>query len=216
MLTPARAPSTRTPDDGPADRSLISADSPAPEATADGFLLQRIGVGDPTALALLLNQYWGPLVVYVGRTLDSRDQAEDVVQETFVRIWERREQWKPEGSLRALLYQIAHNLAADHRRRRAARERWLAQQQGQVTRGVVTPLERVEEHDLEIALARAVNGLPERRREVFLLVRQAGLSYQDVAQVLGLAPQTVANHLSLALAELRAALEGFLDSPEEP
>jgi RNA polymerase sigma-70 factor (ECF subfamily) len=55
--------------------------------------------------------------------------------------------------------------------------------------------------------AAAVTRLPERRREVFRLVREEGLSYQEIAEIMGLSTQTVANHMSLAMADLRAALK---------
>ncbi len=56
----------------------------------------------------------------------------------------------------------------------------------------------------------ALSRLPERRREVFVLVRQQGMSYREASAILGLSQQTVANHMSLALADLRRALEPHL------
>jgi RNA polymerase sigma-70 factor, ECF subfamily len=163
------------------------------------------------AFRLLLEQLWRPLIAHATRMLGNRDAAEDVVQEAFVRLWERREQWQLQGSVRALLYQITHNLAIDEQRRRRASDRWIERGTSMPVRRAVTPLEQLEERDLRVAFARAVDELPERRREVFLLVRRAELSYHEAAEVLGLAPQTVANHLSLALADLRDSLQGFLD-----
>jgi RNA polymerase sigma-70 factor (ECF subfamily) len=64
--------------------------------------------------------------------------------------------------------------------------------------------------ELKRLAAAAVAGLPPKRREVFRLVREEGLSYKEVAEALGLSPQTVANHMSLALADLRATLRPYL------
>jgi RNA polymerase sigma-70 factor (ECF subfamily) len=69
-----------------------------------------------------------------------------------------------------------------------------------------TPYEDVQGAELQRLAAAAVSRLPERRREVFRLAREEGLSYQEIADILGLSTQTVANHMSLALADLRTAL----------
>jgi RNA polymerase sigma-70 factor (ECF subfamily) len=75
-----------------------------------------------------------------------------------------------------------------------------------------TAAEHVEHEELGRIIARAVDALPPRRRDVFVLVRYHGLSYREAAQVLDLAPQTVANHLSMALANLRDSLAPYFYS----
>jgi RNA polymerase sigma-70 factor (family 1) len=169
----------------------------------DFELLPRIRHGDAAALATLLDRYWKPVVRYVAGFLGGMDAAEDAAQEAFVRLWERRETLKPTGSVRGLLFRMARNAALDERRRRAARER--ADIRGPEV-PVSSPADDIENAELSEIVADAVRALPERRRDVFLLVRHQGLSYKEVSQVLDLAPQTVANHLSMALADLRTAL----------
>jgi RNA polymerase sigma-70 factor (ECF subfamily) len=165
--------------------------------------------GDPAVLDGLLDQYWTPLVTYAATLLRSWDAAEDVVQETFVRIWERRESWSTAGSVRALLFQIARNLALDETRRRD-RHLTLLDGESPMARRITTPADELEGAELEAAYREALANLPERRREVFLLSRQHGLSYREIADTMDISPQTVANQLSAALAELRRSLESFL------
>ena len=174
--------------------------------------IERMQAGDASALDSLLEQYWIPLVTYAVRLLGSWDVAEDVAQETFVRIWERREEWKLEGSVRALLYRITRNLALDERKRRDRRAAWINHRRREASR-VAIPSEHLQGTELEAAFERAVAALPERRREVFRLARLHGLSYKQIGEVMGIASQTVANQLSAALADLRDALEPFLDEP---
>ena len=173
----------------------------------DGEYLEGIQRGDTQALACVLERYWASVTRYASRVLESRDAGEDVAQEVFVRLWERREAWKAEGSLRALLFRLARNLAVDELRRRAAQCRAAERTSRRPTPR--TPQAVAEQEEIGAAVARALETLPERRREVFVLVRYHGLSYRDAAQVLGLSPQTVANHLSLALADLRTALAPY-------
>jgi RNA polymerase sigma-70 factor (ECF subfamily) len=171
---------------------------------SDVALLSRIRNGDSDALEILLERYWAPVVRYVVTLLGSRDAAEDIAQDTFVRLWERREAWKLEGSVRALLFRMAHNFSLDELRRRSARARTLSA-------ASAAPSLRSHDSDLEnfefrALIVMAVDSLPLRRRQVFTLVRHYGLSYRETAAVLDLSPQTVANHLSLALADLRESL----------
>lgn len=176
----------------------------------DRVLLSRLRVGDRSALETLLDLYWTALVTYAARLLGSWDAAEDVAQETFVRIWERREDWEAAGSVSALLYRIARNNALDKRK---IRHRYSAclQRLTSDCRIVPTPADQIQMAELEAALGAAVEALPERRRETFLLARVDGLSCREIAEVMGLSPQTVSNQLSAALRELRQALRPFLE-----
>lgn len=180
----------------------------------DRELLRRIREGDESALQLLLTRYWEAVVRVSRQFLDGPDPAEDVAQETFIRLWERREHWDLEGSLRGLLFRIAHHAAIDARRKESADERAAARAPD---RSPVEPPDlSTERRELEAAINEALSALPERRREVFVLVRRQGLSYRETAEVLDLSVQTVANHMSLALADLRARLEPVLFSSHQP
>jgi RNA polymerase sigma-70 factor (ECF subfamily) len=171
----------------------------------DRALLQRIQGGDESALQELLLRYWESVVRVASQFLGSWDAAEDVAQETFIRLWERRQDWGLEGSVRGLLFRIARNAAIDAHRKRSADERASARAPEPVPSQ--PPDEVTAQRELEAVINRALEALPERRREVFILVRHHGLSYKEAAEALELSPQTVANHMSLALADLRTHLE---------
>lgn len=175
---------------------------------SDNDLLSRITAGDSKALGVILERFWAAVVRYCSAALASADAGEDVAQETFVRLWERREAWRAEGSVRALLYKIARNLVVDELRRVGARRR--ADSRAPTPSSTGTPDELFDTEEMRAAMCEAVERLPARRREVFVLVRHHGLSYREAAEVLGLAPQTVANHLTLAMIDLKKALEPHL------
>jgi len=92
--------------EGANETAMMTSHVGSPHDQSDVPLLARMRSGDTGALDLLLEQYWAPLVTYSGRLLNSHDMAEDVVQEAFIRLWEHRERWSLEGSVRALLYKI--------------------------------------------------------------------------------------------------------------
>ncbi len=181
-----------------------------PANDSDLDLLARIRRGDARALGIILERYWIHVVRHAAAILGSTTGAEDIAQETFVRIWERRETWRLEGSVRGLLFMISRNLSLDEQRREATHRRAVPLSSGVAQ--FPTPEEHFSGTELERAYSQALARLPERRREVYLLVRHHGLSHQEVAQALSLSPQTVANHVRLALVDLRQALAVHLSS----
>jgi RNA polymerase sigma-70 factor (ECF subfamily) len=174
----------------------------------DCNLVLRLRNGDAGALSVVMQLHWTQLVNYVAALGVDRDTAEDVGQQAFVRLWERRDVLSIEGSLRGLLYRIARNLCFDVSRQRKARDR--AAKRSVDASSSPTPHDRLVGGELRAIIEAAVNALPKRRREVFVLVRYHGLTHREVAETLELAPQTVANHLGMALADLRVSLAPYL------
>lgn len=200
-------------------QAAIRAHAPDRRSTAyaedDGDLAARLVAGDVGAFAMLLESYWGPLVAYAGRMLGARDAADDVVQETFIRVWENRARVKPTRSLRGYLYRLTRNLVIDELRRARIRTDRASMLGGEVA-SPPTPAEVTEADDLGAAATRAIQGLAERRREVFVLAHLHDLSYRQIAEILGITPRTVANHMTLALRQLRAALQPYVDRKLRP
>jgi RNA polymerase sigma-70 factor (ECF subfamily) len=174
----------------------------------DAILIRSLRAADPRALQELMEAFWQSLVAFAQRTLSGSADPEDVVQLAFVRLWSRREGLREEGSVKALLYTIVRNACLDELRKKARRDR--AEDGARPPTPPRTPYEDVHGAELQRVAAAAVAHLPERRREVFRLVREEGLSYQEVAELMDLSPQTVANHMSLAMADLRTSLKPFL------
>lgn len=171
--------------------------------------LERIRAGDEKALAVLLQDAWAPLVRYLRRRSADPDAAQDAAQEAFVRLWERRERWEG-GTARGLLFRIARNVAHDQQRKAEVRRRRAGEARAHGSRPR-TPAEELQTGEVEERVREALAALPERRREVFALVRLDGLSYREVAEALEISEQTVANQVSRALRELRRCLADTLD-----
>lgn len=153
----------------------------------------------------LLVRYWGPLVAYAQRMLGDAAAAEDVVQHAFVRLWEGRSVMPEGDGARALLYRVVRNLVINEWRRDRVQERWMSEQW--VDEPEVTPAdELLEQQELRTAIEAAVEQLPPKRREIFVLSRFHELSNAEIATVLAISPQTVANQLVSALRTLRQLL----------
>lgn len=183
-----------------------------PETATDAddmALVARLALDDGQALAALMERYWRPMVGFALDKMHSQDAAEDLVQEAFVRVWERRRELRPYASPRAYLYRVLRNLITDDFRRRRLRDRFSFLRSLSDPVEVPSPLATLEASEFATAANRAVNALPERRRDVFVLAHLQGLSYREVAEAMGITPRTVANHMSLALTQLRNALSAF-------
>ena len=178
--------------------------------TSDSSIVRKLREGDSDVLGHLMKTYWDRLVAFAYRILGGIGDPEDTVQTAFIRLWNRRSHLGEVGSIRSLLYTIVRNACFDELRTRQRRNR--AVESADAPPIPTTPYENVQGAELQRLAAGAVSRLPARRQDVFRLVREEGLSYKEVGEVLDLSAQTVANHMSLAMADLRTALRPYLNS----
>ncbi len=179
--------------------------TPPPAPAPDQVLAIRIRAGDELALDQALGRHWGPLFRYARRMVEDTDLAEDLVQETFLRLWERRRKLDP-TALRAYLYRIVHNLALDELRRRRRHQAWALVAPRDPAPPPRTPVTGGAVPSADEAMAYAIDALPPRRRQAFVLAYLHRMSYREAAQVMGVSPATVKNQVAAALAALRATL----------
>lgn len=173
-------------------------------------LVARVREGDERAFAEIFAAYYARLVAFARASLQTRDVAEEMVQDVFVQIWARRETLTVERSLTAYLFRAVRNRISNERRalrlETAHRDRIVRNLGGGEAAAAGCADDRLGEAELEQALAEALARLPERPRQVFLLNRRENLSYAEVADVLGIAVKTVEMHMARALAALRESL----------
>ena len=169
-------------------------------------LMAAIKGGSSTALGRLMDLCWPELVRYAARQLRDVELARDIVQEAFIQIWERRRAWRPRGSARAYLYRIVRHLVIDEKRKQGVRRRWLERQERLDVPRPATPAEVLDAKMLTDTFEAAVASLPVRRREVFELVFQRGLSHAEAAAVMDISVPTIANQMTAALRTVRQAV----------
>lgn len=170
--------------------------------------------GDEAAFESLFRAYAGPLHAFAYSYVGSQTVAQEIVQDLFARMWERRETLEVPRSVYAYLFSATRNRAISHLRSQRAEQAFLARAlQAEGTRRLPSsaPQEQdLEAQTLEEALDRAVLELPPRCREVFALIRGQQLSHAQVAEVLRISPKTVQIHMGRALALLRQKLRPWL------
>jgi RNA polymerase sigma-70 factor (ECF subfamily) len=179
------------------------------EAT-DGDLLAAVGGGDEAALDELIGRKTGPLLQLAYRILGDAEEARDVVQVTFFKVWENRHRFDRRWSPNTWIYRIASNLAIDHLRSRKSRERGaepvrrhLHQATGGRAEGDLADLHRDEVAAIFRELAA---GLTDKQRLIFVLREVEGLTSHEVASIAGCRESTVRNHLFNARKYLRREL----------
>jgi len=169
--------------------------------SADDRIRAALGRDDPAAVAILWDRYAHDLLAFLQALLCSRHDAEDVLQTVFVRIVRKRQYLANAQSLNSYVFRIARNEAASlarMRRRRCSGDPWLEAVEVEAD---ARPQEWAEE--LQVALAR----LPQEQREIVVLKIYRNKTFQEIGEMLGLSPNTVASRYRYGLEKLRAILK---------
>jgi RNA polymerase sigma-70 factor (ECF subfamily) len=181
----------------------------------DDLLLAGIRAGDESACEHLYLLYHDVLWRFAYGYVRSAEMAEDIVQDIFVRLWERRASIVVRGSLRGWLYGAVRNSAFEVLRneRVAARVATEVERSGRAVAmgaAVSLPDAEVQAAELRAAVASALASLPERRRAVMTLHVEHGLSHAEIAQTTGASVEAVRMHISRARQTLSVLLGAFV------
>lgn len=164
---------------------------------------QQLQASDREAYTDLFDAMHAPLLRYATR-LTHEEEAYDIVQEAFASLWRIRASIDPDRSLKSLLYTLVRNEALNQRR---AMDRRRGRHAEYSPNREPSPSAQVEADALRSQLKRWIDDLPERQREAFRLSRFNGLSHDEIADVMDIAPRTVTNHVARALQTLRDRLD---------
>jgi RNA polymerase sigma-70 factor (family 1) len=185
----------------------------------DSEIVARIRGGDEAAFEQLFLEQYPRLCMLAARMLGSDALAEELVQDVLLHIWDHRETWDITSSVAGYLATAVRNRALNLLQRERTEQRWA---EGVRDRGwehpVIalhgeqeTPDEHVTSGELGDAIAQAIEKLPPRCRQAFILRRQRQLSYTEIAQIMEISPKTVEIQIGLALKTLRKQLSAWLD-----
>ncbi len=191
---------------------------------ADAALVARCKTNDLTAFEEMVERYQHKIYGYVRRLVGNETDAEDITQEVFLKALTSLHAFREESSLQTWLFRIATNLCRDLMRRRQRERGWFSlwrrteeEQEGGGERLLDIPdLEGDPERlllreELGELLQRAIEELPWRMREVLVLHDLEALSYEEIAEALGIPLGTVKSRLFHARARLREALASYME-----
>lgn len=174
-------------------------------------LMQLLTAGDEQIFEQVFKTYFKTLHSYAYTILNSDAAAEEMVQQVFYKLWERKEEVKVHTSIKAYLYRAVYNESVNYLKHYTVKSRHqtyaMQQQSNHYERGAG---EKLAGKELEQQIRQALNELPEQCRTIFQLSRYEELRYKEIAQQLGLSIKTVESQMGKALKLLRIKLADFL------
>ena len=180
----------------------------------DTELMRRVQLGDEAALGALMQRWELSLKAFIGRIVLNTSEAEELAQETFVRVWQQRGRYRADAPFRPWIFAIAMNLARNRLRWWKLRplmalEDWteVPSDSGTAAEGETRRLDRAERAS---AVRDAIARLPTDLREAIVLFEYEQMSYAEVAEAVGASSKAVENRIARAREKLRVALKSWV------
>lgn len=175
-------------------------------------LVEELKRGSYKAFTQLHEIYSARLYGFVFNTLKSRTQTSDIVQETFIRIWENRATINAEQSFKSFIFTIAHNLLISEYRKQINKPELMEYIEFSNSSDYpdYSTLHQIDLDEFMLRLEKAKLQLSPRQKEIFELIKEYGMTSVQVSERLGISEQVVRNQLSLSLKTLKKALTDYL------
>ena len=162
--------------------------------------------------------YFPRLLRFAQEYVPDKEDAENITQDVFMTLWERRDDWKIHISLANYLFILIKNRCIDHLRRkrhadagkRQMQESFHYEQQMKIYSLEALDQALISDSDIEQIIARAIDSLPPKCREIFILNKIDGKKYREIAEKLHISVSTVENQMSIALRKLREQLKDYM------
>jgi RNA polymerase sigma-70 factor (ECF subfamily) len=172
----------------------------------------RIKQGDEVAFELVFYKYKGYLLDFISKSLPQEEDPESIVQEVFVKLWMNRDYLDPSKSLNAFLYTIARNQLYGRLRKLLSKRKYLEELYFSSSVSSNTTEKEIEYHELEKTVADLIESLPAKRREIFILSREKGLTFKEIAGKLGISENTVDTQIRKALSFIKEKLRSQINT----
>ncbi len=184
--------------------------------TDDEILIKRFKEGDISAFDELMDKYNRKIYYLALRMSKSPEDAEDISQEVFVRVFKALVKWKPKASFYTWLRTVTVNLCIDHHRVRVRHQTQPLENKEGVVMDIPVdpsgdPLRVAESEELMQRIFLATENLSKQQRKAFMLFHYGGLSQIEAAEIMECAVGTIKAHLSRATAKMRDSLKDLAD-----
>ncbi|WP_159517997.1 RNA polymerase sigma-70 factor [Sunxiuqinia indica] len=163
--------------------------------------------GDVRAFDELYGLYSQRLYGFAFSMLKNKEDAKEVVQETFLRLWNKKQELNTSHSLKAFLFSIAYNITVDLFRERTKDADFLSQLKNHLSQESNKTDELLIFNELNDRLSNLIAELPEQRKKIYLMSREEGLGHKEIAEKMGIAVKTVENQINLTLKHIRKNID---------
>lgn len=181
-------------------------------------IIKKLKLGDKEAFHLVFKEYYLPLFYYAKRITGDKENAEEVVQNTFLKIWENTESLNIDRALDSYLFKAVHNNCLNLLKHLQIKEKYNSnyKQRLDEANDIYSHLER---NNLSILIAKelqekidnSVSNLPKQCQKIFKLSRYDGLKNKEIAEQLDISLNTVIKQISIALTKLRKSLSQYIN-----
>jgi len=173
-------------------------------------LLEGLKNGDKLIFEEIYREYYIPLCYYCLRYTENFEDSEEIVQELFLKLWEKHKELEINSSLNAYLYRAIQNYALNFLSKEKTKDKYIVLHDRQPYDTFENGLVKLEEEELRKILKLAILKLPEKRRRIFELSRFDGLKYGKIASQLSISVKTVETQMTKALKYLRVVLKEYV------
>lgn len=170
-------------------------------------LVRRLKEGDEEAFEQLYYRYSEKLYYFSLRFLKTREDAEGLVQDTFIKIWENRENLRPHNSFNSFVFTIARNAIFNLNRKKFNEEAYKQYLKYYLDEHYDKTSNDAMINELKQRIATSIEKLPKQRKLIFQMSKQQGMPYKEIAQELNVSVKTVEAHMRLALKQVRSNLK---------
>lgn len=172
---------------------------------SDKKIFKQIKRGDKAAFEKLFKTHYADLCHFANSYLKDPDEAEEMVQEAFFRLWQKRKQILIQKNLKGYLYRSVRNMCTEYGRHLKVKQHYA---QNRPTGNLnLSPHDLLEATQLETLFHQTLLSLPERCRTIFSMSREEGLKYKEIAQKLSISVKTVEADMGSTLKALREAIK---------
>jgi len=170
-------------------------------------LCNRLKKGDKKALDEIYVMYYNMIFRFAVSYLKDEDDAMDIVQETFIKLWESRKKLKNNTQLKSLLFTVTKNAILSLFRKNSTESKYLAYLSDKLVVNSSGTTEQTDFHFLQVQYEKLIPQLPPKRRKIYLLSRKEGLKNKEIAKEKGISEKTVENQISKSLAFFKENLD---------
>jgi RNA polymerase sigma-70 factor (ECF subfamily) len=170
-------------------------------------IFSKLARDDEKAFSELFHRYYPALCLFAVQFLNDDEQSRELVQEVFVQLWEKRKQIRVHSSVKSYLFRAVKNQLINWVNHQKVEQKYLDKVLSEKIE--IQPGQYYLEVDLHQKIAASVEALPSKRREIFKLSREKGLSYREIAGELQISVKTVETQMGLALQQLREDLKEY-------
>ncbi len=172
------------------------------------ILLEALRKGNSQAFEAIFYRYYSKVYHFTLKLLKNKEEAEEIVQEVFITIWEKRKKIEPDGSFSGFLFTVTRNKIYNRIKQNLPYQEFndYLDTNGSYDH---SPCRNFEFEELNEVIRAVINSLPPKRKKIFLLSRIRGLTYKEIADKLGVSVNTVDTQIRKSLDEIRKSLKKY-------